>query len=152
MSKKEKPFVQMEHARLPEQAKVMERIQAEGYCPFCRENLAKNHKPPILREGSHWLITLNQWPYENTRIHLLAIHRFHVEKLGDLSSEAWRDLGNLVAWAEREYQVDGGAIGMRFGDPARNGGTVRHLHLQLLTANITDKTDPNYKPVRFRAG
>src|SRR6266498_398495 len=145
-------YVYLENARKPEQRAVMEKILARGECPFCPKNLYKTHVRPIFREGIHWIVTDNQWPYENTRLHLLVIHRFHVERLVDISPEAWRDLGNLVAWAEHEYQIDGGALGLRFGDPAKNGGTVRHLHAQLLTANITDKSNPNYKPVRFRGG
>ncbi len=145
-------FVQLENARLPEQTRVMEVIREKGECPFCPENLAKYHQRPILREGSHWVLTENQWPYENTRVHLLAIHRQHTERLQDLSAEAWSDLGALVTWAEEYYQIIGGGLGMRFGNPALNGGSVRHLHAQILTALVTDKGDPGYKPVRLKVG
>jgi ATP adenylyltransferase len=152
MNTDEKPFVNLDNARLSEQKEVMETILARGECPFCPENLTKYHQRPILKEGSHWVLTENQWPYENTRVHLLLIHREHAEKLIDVSPEAWMDLGGLVTWAEQHYGILSGGLGMRFGDPSGNGGSVRHLHTQLLTARVTDKNDPVYKPVRLRVG
>jgi dihydrofolate reductase len=37
--------------------------QCGGYCPFCMENLQKNHDRPIIFDGVHWIATENQWPY-----------------------------------------------------------------------------------------
>ena len=125
----------------------MEIIRDKGECPFCQDNLARYHKKPLIREGIHWILTENQWPYNNTRVHLLAIHRQHTEKLADLTSEAWSDLGNLVTWAEQHYQIAGGGLGMRFGDPTHNRGTVRHLHLQLLVAKNIDRNSADYSPI-----
>lgn len=56
----EKPAVDLANARLPEQCGAMERILARGHCPFCPENLALEHKAPILHEGTHWVLTKNQ--------------------------------------------------------------------------------------------
>lgn len=148
----ENPFVNLENARLLEQTEVMETILNSGECPFCPENLEKYHKPPIILHGSHWVLTENQWPYRNTRVHLLAIHRRHVEKLLDLDSEDWSSLGVLMAWAENHFKIVGGGMVMRFGNPAHNGGTVRHLHAQLLVAEITDKKNERYTPVRIKIG
>lgn len=147
-------FVTMEHARLDEQRLVMEEILNQGICPFCRENLEKFHRRPILKETECWLLTENQWPYENTRIHLLAILKYHAESIGELSGQAGRELIEIAGEVEEEYGLKSGAltIGMRFGDPERSGATVRHLHAQLIAAKITDKDNPLYRPVRFRAG
>ena len=147
-------FITLEHARVDEQRQVMEEIIKQGVCPFCEENLYKFHQRPILKRTKHWILTENQWPYKNTRVHLLAIHTTHVESIGEMEPEAGKELIELAKWAEVKYGLVSGALalGMRFGAPEASGATVRHLHAQLLAAEITDKNDPKYQPVRFRAG
>jgi diadenosine tetraphosphate (Ap4A) HIT family hydrolase len=145
-------FVNIVSARVEEQREAMGRIRVRGECPFCPENLQKEHKEPIIRMGVYWVLTKNQWPYENTRVHLLAISRTHAERLEDVHPEAGTELFSLCKWIEREYGIESGAIGIRFGNPAGNGGTVRHLHAQILSADITDRNNPEYEPVRFRVG
>ena len=146
---KKKLFVELSSARLPEQARVMEEIKKDGVCPFCSENLKKFHKKPILREGKYWLLTPNQWPYENTKIHLLIISKKHLEKIGEVSRSSWAEMGELISWSEKKFKMKSGAVGIRFGDPKKNSASVRHLHVQLLNAKISDKTNFKYKPLCF---
>ncbi len=107
---------------------------------------------PVAKQGQYWHIRQNRWPYENTRIHLLIIHNEHAEKLYEITPEAAKELFELVQWAEKEYQIAGGAIGLRFGDIRSNGATVNHLHAHLISASIVKRDDPQYQPVRFRVG
>jgi len=153
MKEKDKDsFVNLENARYGDQLELMKKIREGGFCPFCPEHEAKAELGPLLKRGTYWTMRKNRWPYENTREHLLIIHNVHVEHLNDLTPEAWMELFKLVSWAEKEYRIEGGAIGMRFGDPTKNGATVDHIHAHVFAAEITDKNDPNYKPVRFRVG
>lgn len=149
-----KQFVNIANARLDEQRQVMEEILKRGLCPFCPEHLQKFHKNPVLRGTAHWFLTENQWPYENTKVHLLAIYKHHAESLSELDSRAGEELLALAQWTEQTYKLSGGALtlGMRFGDPGASGATVRHLHAQFVSAAVTDRNDPAYRPVRFRAG
>jgi dihydrofolate reductase len=141
--------VYLPNARVPRQWATMERIQLDGVCPFCPEHLTRYHRKPVLAQTERWLLTENQWPYPNTKRHLLAIHRSHVERLAELDHEDWEELGLLAGYAERTHHLNAGGIGIRFGDVARNGGTVRHLHVQLLTADVTDPNDRAYRKVRL---
>lgn len=145
-------FVNLENARFEEQKKIMEKIQKEGFCPFCLKNARKSKLLPIIKKGKYWHIRHNSWPYENTKVHLLAIYNIHAEKMSDIDSEAAKELFELAKWYETEYDIKGGAIGMRFGDPLLNGATVNHIHVHFISAKITDKNDPQYKPVRIRVG
>ena len=145
----EKAFVNLNNARVDEQRDTMNRIVEDGVCPFCRDHLAKYHKKPILREGTHWLLTTNQWPYEHTKHHLLAIATEHVEHFCDLPEGALEELGGHFAWATKEFEIPGGGILMRFGPYEKAGSTVRHLHAQLIEPDLDS---PGYEPVRAKIG
>ncbi len=142
-------FVDIENARVDEQKQVMKEIIDQGHCPFCLENLRLYHKKPILKEGKFWVLTPNQWPYDNTRVHLLAISTTHVETLGELNPEAGSELIELLSWAEKEYQAAGGGFAVRFGDTNYSAGTVKHLHAQFIIPDIEKK---DFVPVRLKIG
>lgn len=121
-------YINLENARLDEQRQVMEEIADNDECPFCPENLSKYHKQEILRKGAHWILTHNQWPYEHTDLHLLAIATYHAVDLSQLRKGSFDELQEHFAWASEEYQVAAGGIAMRFGDVTQTGATVDHLH------------------------
>lgn len=145
-------FVNLDNARYEEQRALMETIQNGNFCPFCPEHYDKSQLMPVIKQGQYWHIRQNRWPYENTRIHLLIIHNSHAEKLSDITPKAAKELFELVQWAEKEYQIADGAMGLRFGDILTNGATVNHLHAHLISADIADRNNPQYQPVRFRVG
>jgi diadenosine tetraphosphate (Ap4A) HIT family hydrolase len=149
MSAKADDLIWVDGARSDQQRKVMEQIRDVAECPFCEENLKKYHKKKILKKGKYWLLTENQWPYKHTKLHLLAIARKHVERLEDLPKAAFGELLELFQQAEKEHQLDYGAVAMRFGDVTRTGATVLHLHAHLIVA---DHDHPDYTNVRFKVG
>ena len=138
MSKKS---VDPDNARLPEQRAVLNEINAGGYCPFCWENFERNHKEPILRKESCWLVTQNQWPYDHTDVHLLFVLKRHIETLGELHEEEVIQLFKLLSWAETHFDIPGGGVGMRFGNTEFSGGTVNHLHAQLMVPKPLTERD-----------
>ena len=141
--KRNNPCV-LENARTEDQRKVMEGINAGGYCPFCMENLLKNHGKPIIYDGDHWVATENQWPYPAAKFHFLVIAKIHAEKLADLPKGAGDELISISTFLEEEYSIKSGALCMRFGEPYWNGGTVDHLHAHFIVP------DPeNEKPLLF---
>ena len=129
-----RPAVDMDNARLPDQRVAMERIITREHCPFCPENLAREHKRPLLKEGVYWLVTENQWPYENTEIHLLFVLKRHTDELRGLRPEEWAELLALVSSTEEylKISVPGGGLGIRFGDSSFSGSTVNHLHAHFI--------------------
>jgi hypothetical protein len=78
-----KSYVYLPSARFSEQRKQMEEIEKEGVCPFCTENLARIHNGEVLRTGKYWLVTYNQYPRENTKLHLLIIYIPRRKSLAD---------------------------------------------------------------------
>lgn len=144
--KKKKLFVELQHSRSLEQTNVMERIAKRGECPFCIENLQKEHTLPI-EEKKYWIVTENQYPYAQAKKHILIISKKHAERLEDLSLSAFKQLGTIVKELERLYMVESGALCMRFGNPQFNGGTVNHLHFHFI---VPKKPEEGSEPLRFR--
>jgi len=142
-------FVNLDNARHPDQRRVMQDISSEGFCPFCPENLERHHHEEILRTGDNWTITPNQWPYDNTRTHLLAIATRHIETLGELPSGSFDELQSHLVWAERTYEAKFGGVALRFGDVTMSGASVKHLHAHFI---LPEDNLPRDKKVRFKIG
>lgn len=149
MPKPKNQFVDIGNARFEDQEAVMREIIASDHCPFCKENLEKYHTPAIIKETEHWILTTNKWPYKNTRVHLLAILKTHVEHLYDIPPTAGAELIEIMGWAEQEYKALGGALAMRFGDTDYSAGTISHLHAQFIVPDIAAE---GYEPTRFKIG
>lgn len=131
--------INVANSRTDEQRLVMEKIEADGVCPFCREHFETYHSKSILFETEHWIVTENAWPYENTKNHFLLVAKKHVMLPSDLSGGAWRNLQGCIARLKKEQGADHGTLLMRFGDSQTTGSTVDHLHAQIVVSASPDK-------------
>ncbi|MFA6397566.1 MAG: hypothetical protein WDK96_01810 [Candidatus Paceibacterota bacterium] len=134
-----KKQVNIDYTRFDDQKKVMEQIIKDGACPFCVdiEKFNKNeigvyHKKPIFKNGKYWLVTTNQWPYQNSKISLLLIYKFHAEKMSEIKEGAGEEFFEMLKWIEKNFNHTncGGAFTTRIGVPKKSGATVKHLHTQ----------------------
>jgi diadenosine tetraphosphate (Ap4A) HIT family hydrolase len=128
---------------------VISQIQKDGVCPFCSESLAKYHKNPILKEGKFWLLTNNMYPYEGVKYHELLIHRAHITSFGEISKDAWDELGEFINDFTKGNNIPGATFIMRFGDTRYTGASVAHLHANLVSP---DGEDEGRKPIIARIG
>jgi diadenosine tetraphosphate (Ap4A) HIT family hydrolase len=138
--------VNVNHARSSEQRDVLERIATRGECPFCEGNLLKEHRKPILYDNGRWLLTENQWPYSGTRHHLLLILKRHIQHANDLTPEEQVALFDAVGWANRHFGIEAAGLVMRYGDTARVGSSVTHLHAHIVESYSPD--EPEFEDVR----
>lgn len=130
-----------------------ERLEAHAQantCPFCPDGLQKR-KSPVEEKQQGWFVTSNDFPYPETDHHLLVIPERHVGSIDEIEVAdiiAIRDLLKAV-FAKRD--IDTAAFIMRFGDPALNGSTVRHVHAHVVVPKkgiaFEDK-----KEIRFNIG
>lgn len=117
----------------------MRRIQRDKVCPFCMKHFLKYHTKPILMNGKHWVLTENFQPYEGATHHLLAVSKKHTTRFENLSPAAQSELFKLFGAELRKRRVKGGALFMRFGDTEYTGGSVEHLHAQLVSGTRRGK-------------
>ncbi len=137
--KKENKFIQMGAIRREDQKVVMEEIDKQGHCPFCRENLEKYHKNPILKEGKFWILTENQWPYEKIKHQLLAIYKTHIEHIEKMDPEAGKELLEMFKEEAKNRKIPGGGVAMRFGSNPEHGNygsSVLHIHAHLIEPDL----------------
>lgn len=142
------PYVLIHRARTPEQKRQLQEILDTGECPFCGNNLAKWHKGDVIRKGKGWILTSNDNPYPNIKLHFLLISESHAESLNDISAEQGASLWNYLKFVEKKYSIASGAAIIRFGDPEENGGSVRHLHIHVLVAD----QDKQWESVKVKIG
>jgi len=129
----EKNTVDLDHTRGDSQAEVYREIAEEGFCPFCWENFQKKHQKPIVLQTDWWIVTENQWPYEGANLHLLFVYKEHVTHPSEVSPVAWEEFyGDVLSFVEKEYDIPGGGIYIRFGDTKYTGASVVHFHVNLV--------------------
>ncbi len=151
MKKKKPTFVDVANTRPGVYDAVIRDIAAKKVCPFCPGELPKHHKNAILLEQKYWIATDSMYPYENSKNHVLFIHKEHLEHISELSSEAQKELWEIVEECLLLKNMIGGTLLMRFGDTKSTGASVNHLHAHLVCG------DPNQdlkdrKPVLARVG
>jgi diadenosine tetraphosphate (Ap4A) HIT family hydrolase len=128
-------FVDVENTRTPEQREIYEKIDREGFDPFSLEHFQKNHPHPIFFENDSWFATLNAFPYTNTSLHILLIHKEFITSLEEISQKAWVDLQETINFCIKKYGLNSGSFFMRFGDTTKTGSTVTHLHAHILVSD-----------------
>jgi diadenosine tetraphosphate (Ap4A) HIT family hydrolase len=131
-------LLNIQNARNPLQIENMQKISAEGFCPFCPEHMEKYHTPPILKRGTHWYATPNMYPYEHSVQHVLFVTNKHLTNSSELSEAEWSELKTMVDWVMKEQSLTHGTLLMRSGDMSKTGSTVLHLHAQLVVGNGAD--------------
>lgn len=142
-------YVDVNNTRENDQLQLMKKIEKAKHCPFCQPQLATYHKLPILFTTKYWLVTTNQWPYPYTKRHFLIITQEHYTQLSQIPSQAGEELVTIIQKLERDYQIAGGGLAMRFGNTKYSAGSVNHLHAQLIEPDIKH---PNFEPVRVKIG
>lgn len=102
-------------------------------CTFCP--LDKKINIPLQERGG-WVILENAFPdKKKTSNHFLILPRKHVISPIEMSQKDWANSGLLIAWAIKEFNIPGGGLLTRFGDPFLNAGTQEHLHINLIQPN-----------------
>lgn len=140
------------NARDPEYRKAMGEIVNTTECPLCT---LKWHPNPIIRDDGFWLLTKNGFPYADTQQHLLMIAKRHVEEFSELTDQEAVSLFKTINWANKKFNIEGGGLAMRYGDPKYTGATMKHLHAHLIQPELAEPDSDGKikaKVVRFPFG
>src|ERR671921_437041 len=122
----------LDAARTDEQRAYMEGLQADGICIFCPEHVGEYHAHPVEREGEHWYVTRNAYPYAGTTDHYLIVPNRHVRSFDELPDAAGPELGAHPRRLQERLDPIALATVERSGDMRFNGGSVAHLHVHVV--------------------
>jgi ATP adenylyltransferase len=148
---KKTEYLDFTHARTDEQIRLMEQIEQDGVCPFCPEYFKKYHPKPILKETAWWIVSENMSPYTGTRVHLIFVYKEHITMPNEIHPTAAKEMIDLISWAIKKYKIAGGSFFVRFGDTRYTGGSVDHLHIQLLSGTAKSD-DENIDKLKIKLG
>lgn len=122
----------LDAARSEQQRAYMEDLEARGVCIFCPEHVADHHAHPVERQGEHWYVTRNAYPYAGTTAHYLIVPNRHVRSFDELPDEAGAELWAHRRWLKERLAPVAMATVERSGDMRFNGGSVAHLHVHVV--------------------
>lgn len=131
------------NVRSEEQKNRMEKAAQENICPFCPEGLVKIHRQPIDKIIGNFFATKTAFPYEGTEHQYLVISKEHIVDPYNISDSDWQDIGRIFKWILDNSKMTGGAMFWRFGDMKKNGSSVAHFHMQVLSGNSGEYEDEN---------
>jgi diadenosine tetraphosphate (Ap4A) HIT family hydrolase len=131
-----------QHARTPEQLAEMRRLDAAGICLFCPGHLRRHPRQRVLLSTAHWTVTVNEFPYQGTSLHLLLVPHTHAADLLDLPGQARDDFWTALAALARQQGLRHYGLGARNGDCRLTGATIEHVHVHVLVASAEEGAPP----------
>jgi diadenosine tetraphosphate (Ap4A) HIT family hydrolase len=135
-------------ARADDQLRYMRRLQSEGICVFCPENVERFHARPMHARGKHWYVTENAFPYKGTRAHYLIVSNAHVRSFEELPDEAGAELWAIRRELAARLAPLATATVERSGDMRYNGGSVAHLHVHFVALDADPESAVRFKVSR----
>lgn len=137
-------YIYPPNARDQEQLDIMLRMEAADKDPMALENVDQEAQK-ILFQTEYWHVSENRYPRAGSKISFLIVAIGPVYEIEDISPEMWLDLQRIWQKLVKEYNISGGGICMRFGDPAKSGASLTRLHAHIIMPEDGDK-------VRFPIG
>ncbi len=117
----------IDNSRTPEQRASMEATVGQGTCPFCELNRNIN-KPMWEEDYTCWWVWENPFPYSgHSRHFVIALKRHETDYLG-LTHEEGLEKFLIEQRLIGEFDLPGGGLVTRFGNPEHNAGTITHIH------------------------
>jgi diadenosine tetraphosphate (Ap4A) HIT family hydrolase len=108
-------------------------VDPKNHCAFCQ--VAAGKEVPVFSMDD-WYLRKNNYPQSDLRMMLLIIPKQHItiRPTRWVASE-WEQVLEIFDFACKEYNLPGGILALRWGDPRYHAGTVPHLHFNIFSPN-----------------
>lgn len=124
-------YIYPPNARHQEQLDIMLKMEADDKDPMAEENVDQKAQPTLFRTD-YWFVSENRYPYDGAERQFLIVATGPVYTIEEISPAMWLDLQQIWQRLVKEYNVAGGGICMRFGDPAKSGASLTRLHAHII--------------------
>lgn len=121
-------YIYPPNAREQEQLDIMIAMEAQDKDPMAPDVIDQE----ILFTTKFWHVSENRFPYKGTKKQFLIVAMGPVYSVEEMSGEMWEDLREIWMRIKKEYQIDGGALCFRFGEPALSGASLTRLHAHII--------------------
>lgn len=129
-------FIYPPNARKQEQLDIM----------IDREN--KNEDPldpsiidqEILFTTKYWYISKNRFPYDGVEEQFLVAAKDGVYDIKDMSPEMFEEINEIWKKLIVDYNLDGGALCFRYGNPSKSGASLKRIHFHVIMPKEENKT------------
>lgn len=141
------------NSRSQEQKLRMEKAENESICPFCPSGLKVIHKLPIEKSFGNFFATKTAFPYDGVDYQYLIISKKHIIKPGQIKLKDWQDIGKTFNWILKTTGMTGGSMFWRFGDMKKNGSSIQHFHMQVLSGNSSEnESEDKRESIKVKLG
>lgn len=128
-------YIYPPNAREQKQLDIMIDMETQGKDPMAPEYIDQE----ILFQTEFWHVSENRFPYQGAEKQFLIVAVGPVYKMQDISPEMWVDLQKIWHRLVEDYDLDGGAICMRFGNPAKSGASLTRVHCHIIMPRDDEK-------------
>ena len=123
--------VSVARGRNPEQIKKMEEAKRRGICCLCKEHIDGILDAPVEYKGLWWTVRRNDYPYEGTEFHYMAVYREHIENIEEMAPDAMRELHQHISAIKKKHGAPAIVLVMRTGAMDYTWATLSHLHAHI---------------------
>lgn len=131
---KDYKYIYPPNAKKQEQLDIMMDLESKGLDPLDIEYIDQD----ILFKTDYWYVSENRFPYDEVERQFLIASLHPVYKIDDMSEEMWSDLKSIWIRLETDYNIPGGALCFRFGDPALSNASLKRLHAHVIMPKHDD--------------
>lgn len=97
----------------------------------------------ILFRTNYWYVSKNRFPYEGVEHQFLVASLHPVYRIEDMNQEMWQELNYIWNKLTIDFNIPGGALCFRFGEPSLSGATLTRLHAHIISPKEETKTKFN---------
>lgn len=129
-------YIYPPNARKQEQLDIMINMENDGKDPLNPQYINQE----ILFMTNYWFVSQNRFPYDDVEAQFLIVSRYPIYRKEDMNDSMWIDLQNIWNELTKGYNLPGGALCFRFGEPAYSGASLKRLHCHLIIPKENLKT------------
>ena len=127
-------YIYPPNARNQEQLDIMLKFEKNGEDPMDINNVDQT----ILFTTDYWYVSENRFPYPDIKKQFLIVALNGVYDIKDMPMEMWIDLKSIWDRLVSEYDLPGGALCFRFGDPALSSASLKRVHAHIIVPKEFD--------------
>ncbi len=129
-------FIYPPNARKQEQLDIMIDRESKGEDPLDPSLIDQE----ILETTKYWYISKNRFPYEGVEKQFLVVAKDGIYNINDMPKEMELEAFDIWKKLNVEYNLPGGALCFRYGDPSRSGASLKRLHFHVIVPEEEKKT------------